>query len=108
MIIAGCATSYRIRFNGYLETAQPPFELQSSFCVLENKDARNPIFDSQIRSKIEKLLLKKGYTLKPADKADFLVSFTFVTGPGQTVTDVRREYTLGETGTIITQGQKVR
>lgn len=32
------------------------------------------------------------------------MSFTYALGAGQTVTDVRREYTLGETGTVITHG----
>ncbi|HQO38163.1 MAG TPA: DUF4136 domain-containing protein [Candidatus Omnitrophota bacterium] len=105
-LASGCATYYRVRVNGYLDAAQGPAPLtpEASFCVLENKDARNPIFDSQIRSKVEKLLTQKGYVLKPADTADFHVNFAYVVGTGQTVTDVRREYSAGETGTVITHG----
>ncbi|HOU37195.1 MAG TPA: DUF4136 domain-containing protein [Candidatus Omnitrophota bacterium] len=104
--MSGCASSYRVRVNGYLDTSleRAAISPQSSFCVIENRSASNPIFESQIRSKIEQLLARKGFAIKPCDSADFHMGFTYALGAGQAVTDVRREYTLGETGTVITHG----
>jgi hypothetical protein len=97
-----------VRVNGYLDTtrSQTPIPAAASFFVLENKTAGNPIFESQIKSQIEKLLQRKGYRLSPKETADFYLSFIYVMGSGRTKTDVRPQYSPGETGTIQTYDSK--
>jgi hypothetical protein len=108
LLLSGCATYYHVRVNGYLDTAksQTPIPAAATFFVLENKNARNPIFESQIKSRIEKLLQQKGYRLNPKETADFYLSFIYVMGSGRTVTDVRPQYSPGETEAIRTYDSK--
>lgn len=101
--LQGCATYYPVRMNGYLnEDAASAIKPESSFSVQENQGAENPIFDREIRKKIENSLAKRGYRFDSADRADFTVNYSYGISQGKTVTDLRPEYRFGGTGTITT------
>jgi hypothetical protein len=102
LVLGGCATAYQVRFNGYLDTERPhkAIERGASFCVLENKSAKNPILESEIKAKIEMLLVQNGYRLDSYEKADFFLGFNYSIGAGRTVYESMPVYIPPETGTI--------
>jgi hypothetical protein len=67
---AGCTTTYTVHINGFSECDQPIKE-NSSIYVAVDPNSRNPIFDNEIRGKIEMLLKEHGYvpaaTIETAD-----------------------------------------
>jgi hypothetical protein len=56
----GCSTSYTVHVNGFLELDQPIKE-NASICVTVDPNSQNPIFDKEIKAKIEMLLKEHGY-----------------------------------------------
>ncbi|MDD5729971.1 MAG: hypothetical protein PHN57_02455 [Candidatus Omnitrophica bacterium] len=102
--LSGCATYYTVRTNGYLDTVNTAgrIPVNSSFCVLTSQNARNPILETEIKLKIEKLLTQRGYRIESFEKADFALSFIYTMGPGRTVTEITPVYSPPETGTIQT------
>jgi len=93
-----------VKFNGYSNKAQPEISipLSATFCVIENKDARNPLFEAEIKSKIEKLLRQKGYNIVAYDQAEFYLSFNYSMGQARVVTEIVPFYNPSETATIQT------
>ena len=75
VLLSGCAT-YHIRTTGFLnkESSYAQLSEGSSFAVLVNQNAENPIFDKEVKSKIEYLLEKNGYVVADANKADCRVN----------------------------------
>ena len=92
ILLSGCATYYSVRMNGYLDTQNTTKQIApgASFCVLQNKDSKNPILDSEIKTKVEKLLLQKGYKIASYEQADFYLSYFYGIGPGRSATEVSR------------------
>lgn len=71
----GCTTSYTIRVNGFSELDRPIKE-ESSIYVVVDPNSQNPIFDKEIKARIEMLLESRGYV--PAldvEKADYRLIF---------------------------------
>jgi hypothetical protein len=103
-LLGGCATYYPVRVNGYLDPSWPQQHLRtgSSFCVLADKNARNPIFEAEIKSKIEALLIQRGYVLAAYEKADFYLAFTYSMSSGRAVSDFKPVFYPAEVGTIRT------
>ena len=65
VLLSGCAT-YHIRTTGFLnkESSYAQLSEGSSFAVLVNQNAENPIFDKEVKSKIEnKLAAQNGINL---------------------------------------------
>ncbi|MCX5697447.1 MAG: DUF4136 domain-containing protein [Candidatus Omnitrophica bacterium] len=104
MFLSGCATYYPVRVNDYLNATRTSISLHpgASVFVLENKNERNPIFDAEIKSKIERLLAEKGYRIASSDSADLYISFTYSISSGNSTTEVRPVYNPGDTETIQT------
>jgi hypothetical protein len=77
LLVSGCALN--VRTTGFLDPAAgadapPP---GASFAVLENAEAPNPIFDREVRGKIEILLARHGYKVAAQDRADYLLTFSY-------------------------------
>lgn len=84
----GCASipTYQVEVNGYTASGGlAPFVPGASFFVMENKEAKNPLLEKEIRAKINKLLEQRGYPLAPYEKADYYLRFTYGMGAPQTV-----------------------
>ncbi|MFA6216753.1 MAG: hypothetical protein WDL87_03770 [Candidatus Omnitrophota bacterium] len=103
-LLTGCATYYHVKVNGYLDSSWPQQHLRtgSSFCVLANKNARNPILETEIKSKIESLLIRQGYLIAAYEKADFYLSFMYTMSSGRVVSDFKPVFYPAEVGTIRT------
>ena len=72
---AGCTTAYRVHFNGFSELAEP-IKTEASVYVVLDANSQNPIFDKEIKAKIETLLTWHGYV--PADApagSDYRLTF---------------------------------
>ncbi|MEW6101715.1 MAG: membrane lipoprotein lipid attachment site-containing protein [Candidatus Omnitrophota bacterium] len=102
LLLAGCATVYRVKVNGYLSPGRDVVYLPSgaSFYVLPEQNSRNLIFESEIKSKIEALLSEKGFRILPREQADFYLTYIYSPGSGRQVTEIRPVYQPAETGTI--------
>lgn len=84
----GCQASYNVGVNGYSSTGR---SLQvprgSSIMVVSDGNAPNPIFEGEIKAKIETLLTEKGYRVQ-ADGADHLLAFDYGIDSGRPVMGV--------------------
>lgn len=84
-LLAGCAgVAYQVRVNGYTEGATPYMPVPgSSFFVLENPEAANPLLEKEVKAKVQKLLILQGFALAPAAQADYHLKFAYGLGtPG--------------------------
>jgi len=73
---AGCATRYHVTTSGYLDAAKPAgIPAGASFSLVPNNDVPNPLFDDEVRAKIERALAARGHRIEPAFSADFLVRY---------------------------------
>lgn len=93
IIISSC-TTYKINVNGYLNS-DCPFDLQpdSSFYIVHNPSASNPLLEKEVASKIGKILRGKGFRLTAGGEADFHILFNYGIdrGPTKVGTITRRE-----------------
>ena len=72
---AGCTTTYVVRVNGFSEIEEP-IKDKSSIYVTVDPNSQNPIFDNQIKAKIEILLKSHGYVPAPdVEQADYRLAF---------------------------------
>lgn len=103
-LLSGCATYYNVRMNGYLAKidAQQAIARGVSFYVMDNKNAKNPIFDNEVKFKIEKALIQKWYKTGSFENADYFISFTYGISSGRIVSETMPVYYPGDTGTIQT------
>jgi hypothetical protein len=81
VLVSGCAPE--IRTTGYLDRASGIQALPkgAAFAVVENAQAANAIFDREVKRKIEKLLMMRGYRVDAPDKADFFLSYSYSIDP---------------------------
>ena len=72
---AGCTTSYTIHVNGFSELDQPIKE-KASIYVAVDPNSQNPIFDKEIKAKIEMLLESHGYNpVSDVEQAGYRLAF---------------------------------
>jgi hypothetical protein len=72
---AGCTTSYKIHVNGFSELDKPISDKASIYVVVD-PNSQNPIFDKEIKAKIEMLLESHGYNPIPdVEQADYRLTF---------------------------------
>ena len=71
----GCSTAYRVHFNGFSELDQPIRD-KASIYVTVDPNSQNPIFDKEIKAKIEMLLKSHGYIPAPkVELSDYRLAF---------------------------------
>lgn len=88
-ILAGCATTYEVTTNAYLDKSLANLQIptNASLAVLPNSNVPNTIFDNEVKTKIEALLVKKGYRVVPFDQSNYAVKFSYdITGKQKTTT----------------------
>jgi len=72
---AGCTTTYRVHVNGFSELDQSISD-KASIYVMVDPNSQNPIFDKEIKAKIEMLLRSHGYVPAPdVEQADYRLAF---------------------------------
>jgi len=71
----GCTTSYMVHVNGFSELDQPIKE-KASIYVAVDPNSRNPIFDNEIKTKIEMLLKEHGYdSASDVEHSDYRLTY---------------------------------
>jgi hypothetical protein len=81
--LSGCSTvtTYTIKVNGYTDPGAPaPVKPGGSFWVIENKEAKNPLLEAEVKGKITRLLEMRGYPVTTFDKADYYLLFAYGMG----------------------------
>jgi hypothetical protein len=85
--------SYTIKVNGYTDPGSPAqVKPGGSFCVMENKEAQNPLLDAEVKEKITKLLATRGYAVTSFEKADYYLFFGYGMGEPRSVTVTTPDY----------------
>jgi len=84
-LLGGCTPVFRIQVNGFADPGYagrlaPP----ASIAVEENARAENPLFEKEIKAKVNKLIKGKGFLIAAPDRADFLCNFSYGMGAGPT------------------------
>lgn len=94
LAVTGCAPSaYLVNVNGYTDLTAPTWiPAGSSFFVIENREAKNPLLEKEIKEKANKLLEKYGYCLAPFQQADYYLFFSYGIGGEQTTTVAMPDY----------------
>ena len=104
IMTSGCRT-YHINVNGYLDPENEKIvEPGSSIFVIGSKEVKNPIFDKEVKNKIEKLLALKGFDIKDSEEADFFLIYSYGIDNGTTKTGALPVYQSGGTATVNTFG----
>ena len=83
LCLSGCSTvsPYSVKVNGYTDPGAPaPIKPGGFFCVIENKEAKNPLLEEEVKGKITKLLETQGYPVTTFDKADYCLLFAYGMG----------------------------
>lgn len=71
----GCSTPYTVHVNGFSELDQPISD-NTSIYVAVDPNSQNPIFDKEIKAKIEMLLKSHGYIPVPEiELSDYRLAF---------------------------------
>ena len=92
--LTGCAPSaYSIKVNGYTDLTAPTWlPAGSSFFVIDNREAKNPLLEKEIKDKINKLLEKYGYRVATQEQADYYLFFAYGLGQERSVTVAMPDY----------------
>ena len=73
--VSGCTTTYTIYVNGFSEL-EKPIKDKASIYVASDANCTNPIFDKEIRVKVETLLKWYGYeAVTSSEAADYRLCF---------------------------------
>ena len=73
---AGCTSGYRVHVNGYSEPNEAIRKGASIYVSADEPNSQNPIFDKQIKTKIEELLKWYGYVpVSVNDEYDYKIAF---------------------------------
>ena len=83
--LGGCGpTIYQVNVNGYTDLAAPAaIAPGGSFFIIEDRKARNPLLEKEIKEKIVKLLEQQGYQVAAYEKAQYYLFFSYGSGPGR-------------------------
>jgi hypothetical protein len=93
--LSGCSSvsTYTIKVNGYTDPGTPGLiKPGGSFYVVENQEAKNPLLEKEIKEKIIKLLLTRGYPTTTFEKADYYLFFAYGMGEPRSVTVATPDY----------------
>jgi len=89
LFLSGCAEprKYQVQVTGYnppgaVVLPPPP----AAFCVVTNREAKDPEMEKEFKAKIEKLLGIKGYIITAFEQADYYLVFAYGQGQGGAVT----------------------
>lgn len=75
-VTTGCTHGYRVSINGYSELVQPIEQNAPFYVSIKDSNSLNPIFDNQIKSKIQVLLERHNYTVVPdINDSKYIISF---------------------------------
>ena len=82
ILLAGCGMD--IRTTGFLDRMAGATALRqgAAVAVTENAQAENPVFDREVKAKIEKLLDRCGYRIAAPGDAEYIVTYGYSISAG--------------------------
>jgi hypothetical protein len=95
---SGCSSvsTFTIKVNGYTDPGTlAPVKPGGSFFVIENQETKNPLLEQEIKGKITKLLLTRGYPVTTFEKADYYLFFAYGMGEPRSVSTTTPDYYSG-------------
>jgi hypothetical protein len=99
VILSGCLSScagynsYNVMVNGYADPGTPaPIKPGGSFFVIENQETKNPLLEKEIKEKLHKLLLTRGYPVTTFEKADYYLFFAYGMGEPRSASAATPDY----------------
>jgi hypothetical protein len=95
LCLSGCSSAsiYQIKVNGYTDPGTPePVQPGGSFFVIDNREAKNPLLEAEIKGKIIKLLETRGYPVTTFEKADYYLFFGYGLGEPRSVSAAAPDY----------------
>jgi hypothetical protein len=97
VVLTGCAgPRYHIQVNGYTDPeAKAAPAPGATIFVIENKEAKNPLLEKEIKGKINKLLDKQGFRLASYEAAQYYLLFSYGMGSERKVTVAMPEFITG-------------
>jgi hypothetical protein len=93
--LSGCSSfsTFTVKVNGYTDPSAPALvKPGGSFCVIENQEAKNPLLEKEIKEKLNKLLLTRGYPVTTFEKADYYLFFGYGMGEPRSVSVATPDY----------------
>jgi hypothetical protein len=80
LTLTGCTSSYIVNVNGALKSPQP-VPAEAHIMVLVDPNAKDPVFENSMRTRIEMLLRDDGYqAVDNLSAADYRLGFNFGVG----------------------------
>ncbi len=94
LCLCGCGpTLYNVNINGYTDPAAPGLiGPGSSFFVIENQKAQNPLLEKEIKEKINKLLTGHGYQVVAYVQAQYYLFFSYGIGQERAASVIMPDY----------------
>lgn len=105
-IFYGCATTYSVKINGYIDPSRPFKTGEGPIFIIEDPNTKNPLLEREIVEKLNRMLKLKGYAQADFEKAKFYMQYSYGIGPEKTITSTMPVYTPGQTATITKTGPK--
>ncbi len=89
--MGGCSSKYHVQVNGFLDAAEAQ-AITPGACILivEDEESDNPIFHSEVKRKIEGLLISKGFTTCSPESADYQLLFGYGMDSWRTIQGTRQ------------------
>ena len=98
-LATGCSPKYRVHVNGFVDNeARTAIDPPLCVTVDEAMNTDNPLFQTEIRRKIETVLGAYGHEVCPAESADYELRFRYGTDGARTI---ERDYLHHEPGHTI-------
>lgn len=105
IFLQGCASSYVVKVNGFLDTAKPmKIGPGATINVVEDKEAKNSLLDKEVAEKLENILKLKGYAMSQIDRPSYYILYGYGIGHEKTVTRTMPVYQPGGTATVTKTG----
>ncbi len=99
--VAGCSTKYHVHVNGFLDvTRTQAIAPVVRVFMVEEEENSNPLFQHEVKEKIHKLLLSRGYTIGQSESAGYHLLFRYGVDSGQTIEGTRLAHEPGQIMTI--------
>ena len=99
--VAGCSTKYHVHVNGFLDvTRTQAIAPVVRVFMVEEEENSNPLFQHEVKEKIHRLLLSRGYTIGQSESAGYQLLFRYGVDSGQTIEGTRLVHEPGRIMTI--------
>lgn len=86
VLSTGCATTrYSVDVNGYAGSGADALRPGSRVAVVPNRFEANPLLAAEIKAKLERLLITRGYRITSTDSADLVLLNVFGIGTPQEI-----------------------